>query len=172
MALAHRANPNATLLGVRGRSTEEDVARWFRRFGDLNFDQKDIASEAEAFAAFLEGATQSYGIDRATLSFIGHSNGANFLAAFFALHPEWAADALLLRPMQVLEHWPAVDFGSKRFLLAAGETDRHRDKAHALAGILKGSGAEVEVRILPNNHDLGFEDVELAKEWVTARNVQ
>ena len=169
MALAHRANPNATLLGVRGRSTEEDMARWFRRFGDLNFDQKDIAAEAEAFAAFLEGAIQSYGIDRAELRFIGHSNGANFLAAFFALHSDWAADALLLRPMPVLEHWPAVDFASKHFLLAAGETDRHRDKAHALADILKGSGAEVEVRVLPNNHDLGFDDVELAKEWIAAR---
>ncbi|WP_288429156.1 VOC family protein [uncultured Agrobacterium sp.] len=166
MAMAHRANPNATLLGVRGRSTEEDVARWFRRFADLTFDQKDIEAEAEAFAAFMEGAVHAYGIDREKLSFIGHSNGANFLTAFFALHPEWAADTLLLRPMPVLDNWPPADFAGKRFLLAAGETDRHRDKAHELAAILEGNGAQAEVRILPNSHDLGFEDVELAKEWV------
>ncbi len=170
MALAHRANPAATLLGVRGRSTEEDMARWFRRFGDLNFDQKDIAAEAEAFAAFMEGAVQSYGIDRNTVSFIGHSNGANFLAAFFALHPEWMADALLLRPMPVLDHWPAVDFSSRSLMIAAGQTDRHRDKAEELAGLLKDRGADVEVRVLPNNHDIGFDDVELAKEWVAARS--
>ncbi|NTJ41981.1 ring-cleaving dioxygenase [Agrobacterium larrymoorei] len=167
MALAHRANPNATLLGVRGRSTEEDVARWFRRFADSTFDQKDIAAEAEAFAAFLESAGQAYGIDRSKLSFIGHSNGANFLAAFFALHPQCAAPALLLRPIPVLDHWPPADLTGTSFLLAAGETDRYHDKAHELATLLNDSGAKAEVRTLPASHDLGLDDVELAKEWVS-----
>ncbi|MGQ5491156.1 hypothetical protein ACUH78_20165, partial [Thauera sp. ZXT1-4] len=73
----HRAAPGATLLGVRGRSTEEDIARWFRRYPDFSFDQKDIVTEAEAFAAFVDGAIRSYGLDRSRLRFVGHSNGAN-----------------------------------------------------------------------------------------------
>lgn len=64
MALAHTANPHATLLGVRGRSTEEGIARWFRRFSDLSFDEKDIAFRADAFAAFLEEAVRVYDIDQ------------------------------------------------------------------------------------------------------------
>ncbi|KAA3514661.1 VOC family protein [Agrobacterium rosae] len=168
MALAHTANPHATLLGVRGRSTEEGIARWFRRFADSTFDQKDIVSEAEAFAVFMERAMQAYGIDKSKLSFIGHSNGANFLAAFFALHPQFAADALLLRPMPVLDHWPETDLSATRLTLAAGETDRYRDKVEALKQHLIGAGAEAEVALVPHGHELGLDDVELAKRWANA----
>ncbi len=166
MALAHRANPHATLLGVRGRSTEEDIARWFRRFADLTFDQKDIGSEAEAFAAFMDDALRVYDIDRTKLSFIGHSNGANFLSAFFALYPQFAADALLLRPMPVLTDWPDADLSGTRLTLAAGETDRYRDRADALREQLIGSGADAEITVLPLGHELGLDDVELAKRWI------
>lgn len=168
MALAHKANPHATLLGVRGRSTEENIARWFRRFADSTFDQKDIASEAEAFAAFMDEALRVYDIDQAKLSFISHSNGANFLAAFFALYPEFAVDALLLRPMPVLTHWPDADLSGKRLTLAAGETDRYRDRAEALREQLISSGADAEVTVLPLGHELGLDDVELAKRWISA----
>jgi phospholipase/carboxylesterase len=37
MPLAHRIAPRATLLGVRGRSHEEGVARWFRRLTMTSF---------------------------------------------------------------------------------------------------------------------------------------
>lgn len=165
MALAHSANPHATLLGVRGRSTEEDIARWFRRFTPSTFDQKDIASEAEAFSAFIEGAISAYGIDVEKLSFIGHSNGANFLAAFFALYPQFARGALLLRPLPVLDPWPLSDLSGTQIMLVAGETDRHRDKAQELKNRLDGSGADVHLRALPHGHELGLEDVELARQW-------
>ncbi len=55
MPLARLAAPRATLLGVRGRSTEEGIQRWFRRFDLKRFDQNDIRFEAEAFEAFVEG---------------------------------------------------------------------------------------------------------------------
>jgi phospholipase/carboxylesterase len=50
---------------VRGRSTEEGINRWFRRFDATTYDQADIRAEAEAFAAFVAAATRSYGLDPA-----------------------------------------------------------------------------------------------------------
>src|SRR5690606_21428093 len=55
MPFAHRMAPHATILGVRGRATEEGSARWFRRITMTTFDQGDIRAEAEAFAAFVDG---------------------------------------------------------------------------------------------------------------------
>lgn len=81
MPLAARIAPAATLLGVRGRSTEEGIQRWFRRVTDLTFDQADIRSEAEAFAAFLDGVRSAYGLDPARTVFLGYSNGADFIGA-------------------------------------------------------------------------------------------
>ncbi len=58
MPLLHKVAPRATLLGVRGRATEEGLPRWYKRITPFSFDQDDIKSEAEAFAAFIEGAGQ------------------------------------------------------------------------------------------------------------------
>ena len=38
MPLARRVAPKARLLGLRGRSAEEGVNRWFRRLGMGRFD--------------------------------------------------------------------------------------------------------------------------------------
>src|SRR5690606_37756272 len=76
MPFAARLNPRATLLGVRGRSTEEGIFRWFRRFDAVTFDQEDIRLEATAFAAFIEGAVAGYGLDPYTMTYLGYSNGA------------------------------------------------------------------------------------------------
>ncbi|WP_332303323.1 VOC family protein [Rhizobium sp. GR12] len=168
MPLAHRAAPGATLLGVRGRSTEDDVARWFRRFPDFSFDQKDIVSEAEAFSAFVDSAIRSYGLDRSKLRFIGHSNGANFYAAFTALHPEFAGDALLYRPMPVLDTWPDTDLTGRNFLLVAGQRDKYLDRADDLRSRLAEGGAEAQMETVEDGHDLGLADIEAARRWLAA----
>src|SRR5690606_33112668 len=53
LPLGHRAAPEATLLGLRGRSTEDGTRRWFRALGPTIFDQKDIKFESGALAAFM-----------------------------------------------------------------------------------------------------------------------
>ena len=60
MPFAARLAPRATLLGIRGRSAEEGILRWFRRFGATTFDQADIEFEAAAFAAFVDEAIRGY----------------------------------------------------------------------------------------------------------------
>src|SRR5690606_9075823 len=95
MPFARKAAPRATLLGLRGRSTEEGIQRWFRRFDLKQFDQADIQFEAQAFEAFVEGAAAAYDIDLNRTAFIGNSNGANLLAAFMRLHPHVVRTAVL-----------------------------------------------------------------------------
>jgi phospholipase/carboxylesterase len=97
MPIARRIAPRATLLGVRGRATEEGSNRWFRRLDAAKFDQADIRGEAEAFAAFVEGAATGYGLDPDGLVFLGYSNGANFLAAVIQIYPGLVRRAVLLR---------------------------------------------------------------------------
>src|SRR3546814_15505695 len=87
MPLAARLNPRATLLGVRGRSTEEGIARWFRRFDPVTYDQDDISAEAAAFAGFIEGAVKGYGLDPALMTCLCYSNAATLLGASLRLHP-------------------------------------------------------------------------------------
>lgn len=171
MPIARRIAPRAALLGVRGRATEEGTNRWFRRIDDATFDQLDIRSEAEAFSAFVDGATAGYGLDTNRLAFLGYSNGANFLAAIIQLYPGVVRRGILLRSTQVLKEPPAVDLFGTSVLMLNGQNDPSAPKASALADTLKLHGALVELRELPVGHGLADEDVSETDEWI-GKNLQ
>lgn len=166
MPLAHRIAPHATLLGVRGRSLEEGSVRWFRRIGMTDFDQDDIRSEAEAFAAFMEGAVAGYGLDPATMIFLGYSNGANFAAAVMGLQPGVIRRAILLRAMPVLDLLPDADLRDTNVLTVAGAHDPFGQRARDLDAWLKACGAAVESATIDAGHQLVPADATLAAEWL------
>nr|WP_247648127.1 VOC family protein [Pannonibacter phragmitetus] len=166
MPAARRIAPHAVLLGVRGRSTEEGTNRWFRRTGATAFDQQDIRGEAEAFAAFVEGAVAGYGLDPGKLVFLGYSNGANMLAAVIQLHPGTVRRAVLLRGIQPLETPPALDLSDTRALVLTGRDDELARHAPALADALVAHGAHAISLELPASHELTAADITEATQWI------
>ncbi len=166
MPIARRIAPRATLLGVRGRANEEGTNRWFRRFDFTTFDQADIRSEAEAFAAFVEGAVAGYGIDAVGLTFLGYSNGANFLAAVMQFYPSAVRRAVLLRSVQALETPPAADLSGAHVLMLDGRDDVYARQAPALAEDLRARGANVETRTVRGGHELTGADATEAADWL------
>ncbi|MBX3579163.1 MAG: VOC family protein [Rhizobiaceae bacterium] len=168
MPLAHRIAPRATLLGVRGRSLEQGSIRWFRTTGALSYDQEDIRSESEAFAAFVEGAVAGYGLDPARMTFLGQSNGANFLAAFMALHPDTIRRAVLLRAVAVLADPPPADLSGTSVLLVKGSFDLLASNAGQLEAWFRNNGASLEVQSLKAGHELTARDAEVARDWLVS----
>ncbi|UFS63918.1 VOC family protein [Paracoccus denitrificans] len=169
MPLAHRMAPNATLLGVRGRSTEEGINRWFRRHDAVTYDQDDIRAEAEAFAGFIDEAARAYALDPGALTYLGYSNGANLLGAAMQLHPGLIGRAVLLRAVQVLEDPPAPDaqaLAGSRVLMLTGARDPFARMAPALERALRNGGAALEARVIEAGHELQPEDRTLAAGWL------
>ncbi|MDF3605970.1 VOC family protein [Paracoccus sp. DMF-8] len=166
MPMAHHIAPRATLLGVRGRSTEEGHPRWFRRYSDMEFDQADIRSEAAAFADFLQDAIRAYGLDADRLGVLGYSNGANFAAALMALHPGLIRRAILLRALAALDDLPAVDLSGTDVLLLTGATDPYTKGTPRLRDWLVASGAQVEPHELTAGHGPTPQDEALARDWL------
>ncbi|WP_157017415.1 VOC family protein [Mesorhizobium xinjiangense] len=169
MPIARRIAPHSALLGVRGRATEEGTNRWFRRVDATTFDQQDIRGEAEAFAAFVEGAVTGYGLDPDKLVFLGYSSGANMLAAVIQLHPGVVRRAVLLRGIQPLEKPPAVDLSDTSVLVLTGRDDALARNAPALANALMVQGARVDSLELSANHELAVADVTESAEWIQRR---
>lgn len=166
MPLAGMVAPRATLLGLRGRSTEEGIQRWFRRFSMNDFDQADIAFEADALEAFIEGAIVAYGLDPERMVFLGYSNGANLLAAFLRLHPHIVRKAILLRGIEVLENPPEADLSDASVLLLSGANDLFGGLSAPLESSLRQGGADLDARRLPAGHLIGDEDMRAARDWV------
>lgn len=170
LPLAHHIASRATLLGVRGRSTEEGINRWFRRYDAVTYDQADIRAEAEAFVAFMAEATRAYGLDRDRTTFLGYSNGANLLGAILQLHPQAVGRAILLRGIQVLDEPPALAdrLQGTRVLLLNGSRDPFGRMAPALESALRNGGAALDSRIVQAGHELGPDDPEIARDWLSS----
>uniref|UniRef100_UPI003F223AC2 VOC family protein n=1 Tax=Rhizobium sp. F40D2 TaxID=3453141 RepID=UPI003F223AC2 len=170
MPLLNKAAPRATLLGVRGRATEEGFPRWYKRITPFSFDQNDIKTEAEAFAAFIEGAVKSYGLDPQKVVYVGYSNGANLLNSLLYLHPNLVHKAVLLRSMPVLSDYPHADLKGTDLLVISGKTDAYGKYASELEDRLKSSGATVDSDVIPGGHDLGDADVPIIQKWLLQEN--
>ena len=168
MPLAHKAAPNATLLGLRGRSTEDGTRRWFRALGPSIFDQKDVRFESGALDAFFEEARGAYGLEQEAMVALGYSNGANLLGAAMLLHPAMVRKAVLLRPVMVLDETPDAELDSAKVLVVLGERDAYRAKGETLVEALRAAGAEVTVSVLPGGHELGDEDGVAVQDWLAS----
>lgn len=166
MPLAHRIAPRATLLGFRGRSAEEGVLRWFRRFSPTAFDQADIIAEAAAFAATLPEALAAHGLYPEQTTVLGYSNGANFAAAVMLLHPGVIRAAALLRPVRVLEQPPEADLSGTHILTVSGTTDPFAADADGLDDLLRNAGARLSRRHLVAGHQLGDDDERTVRDWL------
>ncbi|HWU64312.1 MAG TPA: VOC family protein [Ensifer sp.] len=166
MPFAHRLSPRATLLGVRGRATEEGHARWFRRKSAVDFDQADIRAEVEAFDEFWRQAVTGYGIERDRTTVLGLSNGGNFAGALLALYPEAFRRVIMIRPMLVLNDPAEVDLAESEILTLTGEEDPFAPYADALIDWLTRCNAKLDSRRVTGGHGLVAEDLALARQWL------
>lgn len=161
-------DPDANMLGIRGKSTEEGVNRFFRRLREGVFDEADLLQQAHDLAEFIEASRAAYGLGE--LDLVGYSNGANMSAALLLLHPKPIASAILFRAMLPILPPSPPDLIGKRVLMLSGAADRMipLDSATRLAEVLKDNGAMVDHRIAPVGHSLGREDVLAAASWLRA----
>lgn len=158
--------PEATLIGLRGRSTDEPSLRWFRRFPDGTFDQNQIFSEAEAVTAFLPDLLERESLNIQDAVPLGFSNGANFIGAMLFLYPGLFKRAVLWRPMLVLEKLPEVDLTGTSVLITTGVSDPYGHFVPALADALESRGAKVDLHTLPTGHTLTRSDISITADWL------
>jgi phospholipase/carboxylesterase len=165
---ARMAAPDAALLGLRGRSPEGFVNRWFRRHGEGIFDLPDMEGRAAELAAVIGRAGRRFGFTGPPIA-IGYSNGANIAAALLMRHPQALGGAVLMRAMNGLSPAPGLDLGGKRVLLLSGRQDPLAPEASRaiLVGSLQAAGAHVDQRITAPGHSLDRGDVEAVREWLT-----
>lgn len=169
VGLASEIAPRATLLGIRGRVTQEGRTRWYKRLTPVAFDQGDIRTESQAFADFLKRTAEEHRLNLDRTVFLGYSNGANLIAATALLHPGLVHRAALLRPMSVLEQPPLSALTGADMLVVAGKTDlTYAPFAPALEKLLKSCGATVDARTIASDHMLGELDVQAVSQWLAA----
>jgi predicted esterase len=170
--LARAISPGSAVLSPRGDVSEGGALRFFARLGEGVFDPAEVTRRTQALADFVVAAANHYKIDRARLTAVGLSNGANIGATLLLLRPETLGGGILFRPMVVLDQSAAAgSLADKRVLLCNGTTDPlvpPGDPAR-LATLLRAGGAEVKLETVPASHALTPRDVAAAQSWLAEK---
>lgn len=162
--------PGAALLGVRGKVLEDGMPRFFRRFREGVFDVEDLKARTHELARFIDVAATQYRFSKRHLIAVGYSNGANIAASLIFLHPRDLKAAVLFRPMVPFTLDVMRDFSRLSVFIGAGDGDPivSPDHPEELATILESGGADVSIFWHRGGHELGRDDVDRAKAWLSA----
>lgn len=165
LELGRAVAPDRLLVGVRGRSDEEGVTRFFRRFDALRYDQEHLAAEADALAAFTTAAAERYEVADLPRAALGYSNGANLALAAELRVPGTFTEMALLRAVQPFAAPPSPELDGLSALLLFGREDPYLPAGRALPELLEGLGAQVRHAVLTAGHALTHEDVSRLTSW-------
>lgn len=168
LPLGRDLDPSAALLSLRGNVLENGMPRFFRRLAEGVFDEEDVVRRANELAEFVPMAAAKYEFDPATLTALGYSNGANIAAAVLLLRPGVLRSAVLLRAMVPLEPAIPPDLAGTRVLICSGKRDAivPVENAQRLAAMLRDAGADVTHRFAAAGHQLVFDEIAAAKNWL------
>jgi phospholipase/carboxylesterase/glyoxalase family protein len=161
--------PGAAMLSPRGKVLERGMPRFFRRFAEGVFDVEDLKFRANELAQFIEDARKEYTFAPNIIA-AGYSNGANIAAGLLLLHPGLLAGGVLLRVMVPFVPEVAPDLTGTKLLLAAGRQDPIIPPSGTmqLSEILTTAGAEVTLHWHNGGHELGQDDIDVARQWLRA----
>ena len=166
--IGHDLDPAAALLSLRGNVLENGMPRFFRRLAEGVFDEADLIRRANELADFLPKAAEQYGFDLNQLTAVGYSNGANIAAAVLLLRPGTIPSAVMLRAMVPLTPASLPDLNGTRVLICSGKRDPiiPVENAERLAAMLRDAGADVTHRLEESGHQLVFDEIAAAKNWL------
>jgi phospholipase/carboxylesterase len=164
-------DPNAGLLSLRGNVLENGMPRFFRRLAEGVFDEEDVVRRANELADFIPSAAAKYGFEQAQLTAVGYSNGANIAAAVLLLRPGTLNSAILLRGMVPITPLTEPKLAGTRVLICSGTRDPiiPVENPERLAAMLRRAGAEVTLRFEEAGHQLVFDEIVAAKNWLAGR---
>lgn len=167
LGIARAIGPDANVLSPRGKSLDEGMPRFFRRFGEGQFDEADIIFRAGELADFVGAASKQYGFDAARVTALGYSNGANIAAAMMLLKPESLAGGMFLRSMVPLIPKQPPDLAGKSVLMCSAKNDPivPAENTQRLAQLLTQAGAAVELKWFNTGHGLSQDDLSACATW-------
>src|SRR5947209_18293730 len=172
--LGRALNPNASLLGPRGKILENGMPRFCRRLAEGVFDLEDLKTRTNELADFVIAAARHYKLAADRVIGVGYSNGANIAASMLLLRPEILHAAILFRAMVALIPETEPDLDSVRVWIGAGSNDSivPASETKELAELLRGAGADVTICFFEGGHQLTQQDIHAAHEWLRAEGFQ
>ncbi|OAB26447.1 carboxylesterase [Paenibacillus macquariensis subsp. defensor] len=160
-------SPSSSILSIRGNVLENGMPRFFRRLAEGVFDEVDLVNRTQEVYAFLDEASEKYGIDRRNMVAIGYSNGANIAGSLLFHYEDAFKGAILHHPMVPLRNKELPDLSGIPVFIGAGRNDMMcpAQESEDLQALLVGAGSDTDLHWENNGHQLSRTEIDAAGEW-------
>jgi phospholipase/carboxylesterase len=167
MPIGQMISPSSSILSVRGNVLENGMPRFFRRLAEGVFDEVDLVNRTQEVYAFLDEASEKYGIDRRNMVAIGYSNGANIAGSLLFHYEDAFKGAILHHPMVPLRNKELPDLSGIPVFIGAGRNDMMcpAQESEDLKALLVGAGSVTDLHWENNGHQLSRTEIDAAGEW-------
>lgn len=158
------------LVGLQGNILENGMPRFFKRFTTTVFDQENIKVETDKLNTFISDWNQNHKLETKNATFLGYSNGANFLVAFLINHPDKIQNAVLLHALlPVPLPIPNPNVAQAKLLLTAGKNDQMIPYAKQLElkETLASVGAQITFKEYPGGHEISSDELKDIISYLT-----
>ena len=169
--LGRELYPRAAILSPRGKVLESGMPRFFRRLAEGVFDLEDLKFRTHELADFAKKASKVYKFNLRHVISVGYSNGANIASSLLLIHPEIITSAVLFRAMVPFMPEKVPNLSGKNIFIGAGQYDPivPREQTETLFDLFKKAGANVVLHFQENSgHELGYDEISAAKDWLSA----
>ncbi len=159
------------LLSPKGKVSEFDSARYFRRLAEGVFDVEDLKFRTTELRDFIVEAAATHNFDGKRVVALGYSNGANIAGSMLLMYPDVLAGMMQFRPMIPFEPSPEFTILGTPVCISSGATDftvSPEERQH-WSHILTMAGADVTTYIVDAGHNLTQTDVTNAIAWFHER---
>lgn len=150
------------------------MPRFFRRLAEGVFDVGDLKFRTDELAQFIDAASERYDFSTKRLIAVGYSNGANIAGSLILLHPHYLRAAVLFRAMVPFTPDLIRNFSNLSVFIGAGRLDPvvPLGQAEELGAIFESGGADVTISWSQGGHELGQDDIQAAKSWLSRDKVR
>ncbi|MFU8786192.1 MAG: alpha/beta hydrolase [Candidatus Izemoplasmataceae bacterium] len=165
--IAKYIDDEANVLSLRGDVSENGLNRFFKRLSEGVFDEDDLKYRTQKLHKLLDDLSNQYGFDRANVTVVGYSNGANIAASLLFHYKDVLKRAILLHPMVPLRNIEIPSLEKTSILITAGTNDPicPVKESEELFELLNNANGDVEISWFNFGHRLTEQEVFKAKEW-------
>lgn len=167
LPVAEVLDAEATVLSIRGNVSENGMNRYFKRYGEGQYDVEDLMRRGQELYQFIEEKAEEYGFSLENAIYIGFSNGSNIAINMMLLDDSKINKAMLYAPMYPLDTEEALKLPDAKVFLSMGKNDPIVPKAESdrVINIFKDLGADV-TEFWVNSHELNGDNLLAGKQWL------
>lgn len=165
LPLAESLNSDYNVLSVRGEVSEGGMNRFFKRYGEGQYDVEDLNYRTQQLISFINEAAQKYKFDANNIIPVGFSNGSNIAISMILSGDISFKKALLYAPFYPLDIDNNFDLNGVSLLLSMGKNDPivPVEQSERLERVFTNLGANIKT-VWVNSHELTPAGVYFGKE--------